>query len=143
MTAAPGPSRGALIAGFATIYLVWGSTYLGIRVAVESLPPFLMASFRFLVAGGALLAWLRLRGEPWPTFAQWRVNAIIGIFLLLGGNGGVTWAEQFVPSGITALIIALILAVLLWKAVNRSPGVLGPRDRKAPFDQDTDGDANP
>ena len=107
MTAAPGPSRGALIAGFATIYLVWGSTYLGIRVAVESLPPFLMASFRFLVAGGALLAWLRLRGQPWPTLEQWRVNAIIGIFLLLGGNGGVTWAEQFVPSGITALIIGV------------------------------------
>jgi drug/metabolite transporter (DMT)-like permease len=107
VTAASGPSRGALIAGFATIYLVWGSTYLGIRVAVESLPPFLMASFRFLVAGGVLLAWLRLRGEPWPTREQWRVNAIIGLFLLLGGNGGVTWAEQFVPSGITALIIGV------------------------------------
>ena len=107
MSASPAPSRAALIAGFATIYLVWGSTYLGIRVAVESLPPFLMASFRFLVAGGALLAWLRLRGEPWPTLEQWRVNAIIGLFLLLGGNGGVTWAEQFVPSGITALIIGV------------------------------------
>lgn len=107
MTAVPGPSRAALIAGFTTIYLVWGSTYLGIRVAVESLPPFLMASFRFLVAGGLLLAWVRLRGEPWPTPAQWRANAIIGVFLLLGGNGGVTWAEQFVPSGITALIIGV------------------------------------
>jgi drug/metabolite transporter (DMT)-like permease len=124
----PPPSRAALAAGFATIYLVWGSTYLGIRIAVESLPPFLMASGRFLVAGGLLLGWLRLRGGPWPTAEQWRVNGIIGLFLLLGGNGGVTWAEQFVPSGVTALIIGIgplfvVLTEWAWPGGKRPPAL--------------------
>jgi len=101
------PSRTALILAFATIYLIWGSTYLGIRVAVETMPPFLMAGVRFLVAGGVLLAFLKFRGAPWPTAQQWRVNAIIGTFLLLGGNGLVVWAEQTIPSGITALLIGV------------------------------------
>ena len=102
----PGTRR-RIIAAFATIYLVWGSTYLGIRVAVETMPPFLMAAARFLLAGGALFAFLRLRGAPWPTARQWRANAVIGTFLLLGGNGAVVWAEQFVPSGLTALLIGV------------------------------------
>lgn len=101
------PSRTALILAFAAIYLIWGSTYLGIRVAVESMPPFLMAGARFLIAGGLLFAFLKLRGAPWPTAYQWRANAIIGIFLLLGGNGLVVWAEQTIPSGITALLIGV------------------------------------
>jgi drug/metabolite transporter (DMT)-like permease len=101
------PSRSALILAFTTIYLVWGSTYLGIRVAVETMPPFLMAGMRFLIAGALLLALLKFRGAPWPTAAQWRANAIIGTFLLLGGNGLVVWAEQFIPSGITALLIGV------------------------------------
>ena len=101
------PSRVALILAFASIYLIWGSTYLGIRVAIETMPPFLMAGARFLIAGGVLLAVLTLRGAPAPTARQWRTNAIIGTFLLLGGNGLVAWAEQFVPSGVTALIIGV------------------------------------
>jgi drug/metabolite transporter (DMT)-like permease len=101
------PTRTALILAFTAIYLIWGSTYLGIRVAVESMPPFLMASARFLIAGGLLLAFLKLRGAAWPTGYQWRVNAISGTFLLLGGNGAVVWAEQFIPSGITALLIGI------------------------------------
>ena len=101
------PSRSALLTAFAAIYLIWGSTYLGIRVAVESMPPFAMAAARFLAAGGLLFAYLRLRGAPAPTRAQWRVNAIIGTFLLLGGNGLVAWAELSVPSGITALLIGV------------------------------------
>lgn len=101
------PSRAAIIAAFTTIYLVWGSTYLGIRVAVQTMPPFLMAASRFLVAGSALLVYLRLRGTPAPTFRQWRINALIGTFLLLGGNGAVAWAAQHVPSGITALLIGI------------------------------------
>lgn len=101
------PSRTALLVAFAVIYVVWGSTYLGIRVAVETMPPFLMASVRFLIAGGLLLAFLRFRGAPWPTAYQWRVNATSGVFLLLGGNGAVVWAEQFLPSGITALLIGI------------------------------------
>lgn len=101
------PSRSALILAFAAIYLIWGSTYLGIRVAVETMPPFLMAAARFLIAGALLFAFLKLRGAPWPTARQWRVNAAIGFFLLLGGNGSVVWAEQWVPSGIAALTIGI------------------------------------
>jgi len=98
---------GALIA----IYLAWGSTYLAIHFAVESIPPFLMTGVRFLVAGLILYVWRRLAGDAAPTRAQWRSGAIIGNFLLVGGIGGVTWAEQYVPSGIAALIIA---ATPLW-----------------------------
>jgi drug/metabolite transporter (DMT)-like permease len=104
---AQAPSRTALTLGFAAIYLVWGSTYLGIRVAVESMPPFLMASARFVVAGGLLFTVLKLRGAPWPTATQWRANAVVGTFLLMGGNGLVVWAEQTIPSGITALLIGI------------------------------------
>lgn len=102
-----GPSRGALVLAFATIYVLWGSTYLGIRVAIETMPPFLMASVRFLLAGSILFAVLRARGLPWPDARQWRANAIIGILLLLGGNGLVVWAELTIPSGITALLIGI------------------------------------
>jgi drug/metabolite transporter (DMT)-like permease len=101
------PSRTAFIFAFASIYIIWGSTYLGIRVAVESMPPFLMAGTRFLVAGLLLFTFLKLRGAPWPTVKQWRINAVIGTLLLLGGNGSVVWAEQYVPSGITALLIGV------------------------------------
>jgi drug/metabolite transporter (DMT)-like permease len=98
--------RGLIIAAFATVYLVWGSTYLGIRFAVETLPPFLMGGTRFLLAGTLLYAGLRCTGTPAPNLASWR-NAAIAALLLLGiGNGGVNWAEQKVPSGLTALIIA-------------------------------------
>ena len=100
-------SRTATILALTTIYLVWGSTYLAIRVAVETMPPFAMASVRFLIAGAALLLFLPLRGAAKPTASQWRDNAIIGTLLLLGGNGLVVWAEQFIPSGIAALIIGV------------------------------------
>jgi len=111
------PSRAAISAGLATIYLVWGSTYLAIRVAVETMPPFLMAAARFLLAGAALITFLKLRGAPWPTARQWRLNALIGTLLLLGGNGTVVWAEQFVPSGLTALLIGigpLFIVLIEW-----------------------------
>ncbi len=101
------PTRAALILAFAAIYLIWGSTYLGIRVAVETMPPFLMAGARFIFAGVLLFTFLKLRGAPWPTAEQWRANAIIGTFLLLGGNGLVAWAEQVIPSGVTALLIGV------------------------------------
>lgn len=101
----PSPSRTSLVLGFLCVYLVWGSTYLGIRVAVGSIPPFLMAAARFFIAGVFLLAILRGRGRPWPNGAQLRDAAIVGTFLLLGGNGAVAWAAQFTPSGLTALII--------------------------------------
>jgi drug/metabolite transporter (DMT)-like permease len=87
------------------VYVVWGSTYLAIRFAVESIPPFLMVATRFLVAGSILYAWRRRRGDPPPTRKQWLAAAVVGILLLVAGNGSVVWAEQWVPSGITALIV--------------------------------------
>ncbi len=96
------------------LYIAWGSTYLAIRLAVETIPPFFMAGTRFLVAGLIVYTWRRLAGDPKPTPAQWRNAAIVGVFLLVGGNGGITWAEQHVPSGITALIVA---AMPLWVAL--------------------------
>jgi len=87
------------------VYIAWGSTYLAIRFAVETIPPFLMAGFRFLVAGAILYTWRRVAGDPTPTRIQWRSASIVGLLLLLGGNGGVVWAEQRVASGIAALIV--------------------------------------
>ena len=102
---------------FLAIYLIWGSTYLAIRFAIETLPPFLMAGTRFLIAGAVLYAWMRLHGVPRPQGFQWRNTAIVGALLLLGGNGGVVWAEQIVPSGLAAVLIAtspLWMALLGW-----------------------------
>jgi drug/metabolite transporter (DMT)-like permease len=104
---APAPARTALVLAFSAIYLIWGSTYLGMRVAVQTMPPLVMAGARFLIAGAILFTVLRIRGTPSPTRSQWRINTIIGGFLLLGGNGCVAWAEQFVPSGLTALLIGV------------------------------------
>ena len=87
------------------LYIVWGSTYLGIRFAVETIPPFLHASLRFLISGAILYIWRRAAGDPAPTLGNWKSTAIVGAALLLGGNGLVAWAEQTVPSGIAALMI--------------------------------------
>lgn len=96
-----------LLTAFAAVYVIWGSTYLAILWSIETMPPFLMAGVRFLVAGGALYAWAAWRGAPRPTLRDWKHAAVIGGLLLLGGNGGVVWAEEFgVASGLTALIIA-------------------------------------
>jgi drug/metabolite transporter (DMT)-like permease len=108
------PSRGKLVLGFAAVYLLWGSTYLAIRFAVESFPPFVMAGTRHLTAGLLLFAWLRANGVALPERRHWKSAAIIGALLLLGGNGLVSWAEQRVPSGLAALIIA---SVPIWMAV--------------------------
>jgi drug/metabolite transporter (DMT)-like permease len=92
---------------FAAIYLIWGSTYLAIRFAIETLPPFSMAAVRFTVAGGILYAIARPRSER-PTKVNWISAGVVGTLLLAGGNGGVVWAEQWVPSGLTALIVATV-----------------------------------
>ncbi len=97
-----------VLIAFLAVYVIWGSTYLAIWYAVETIPPFLMAGSRFLCAGVILYVWLRLRGSPRPTMSQWASASVIGFFLLLVGNGGVSWAEKSVPSGITALIIAIV-----------------------------------
>jgi drug/metabolite transporter (DMT)-like permease len=94
-----------------SVYIVWGSTYLAIRFAVQTMPPFLMAATRFLMAGAALFVFRRARGDAAPSDREWRSAAIIGLLLLLGGNGGVVWAEQRVNSGHAALVIG---ATPLW-----------------------------
>lgn len=101
---------------FAAVYLIWGSTYLTIRIGIETLPPMLMASARFLIAGAILFVVARRPGARRErlTWRQWRSAAIIGGCLLLGGNGIVTWGEQYVHSGLVALIVA---TVPLWMAV--------------------------
>jgi drug/metabolite transporter (DMT)-like permease len=88
------------------LYIVWGSTYLAIRFAVETIPPFTHAALRFLISGAILYAWRRMAGDPAPTAGNWKSTAIVGTALLLGGNGLVAWAEQSVPSGIAALMIS-------------------------------------
>ena len=109
--------RSLLIVAFATVYIIWGSTYLAIRMAVETLPPFLLAAARFLIAGSMMFAWLRLRGVAMPSRIQWRHAAIAGVLMLLGGNGLVVWAEQEVSSSLAALMVALTpvwFALLDW-----------------------------
>jgi drug/metabolite transporter (DMT)-like permease len=101
------PAR--LLLAFAAVYLVWGSTYLAIRFAVETLPPLLMAGARFIIAGAILLLWARLReGFRSPSRREWLTGLVGGALLLLGGNGAVVWAEQRVPSGIAALLVAIV-----------------------------------
>ena len=103
-----GPAGWQVVAAFCAVYAVWGATYLGIRYAVTSIPPFLMAGSRSVVAGLLLYGFGRVRGAFTPTKLQWRDAAIAGGLLLTVGNGGVTWAEQVVPSGVTALVVALV-----------------------------------
>jgi drug/metabolite transporter (DMT)-like permease len=107
--AASRPSAIKLALAFACIYVIWGSTYLAIRFAIETIPPLLMAGTRFLTAGILLYAWTLLRGEARRlTRAQWGAAALLGTLFFLGGNGGVSWAEQRVPSGVTALMVATV-----------------------------------
>jgi len=106
--------RWRIALAFLSIYTIWGSTYLAIRFAIETFPPFLMAAVRFLIAGGVLYAWTRLRGAPSPTRANWKAATIVGGLLLLGGNGGVTRAELVIPSSLTAV---LITTVPIWMAL--------------------------
>src|SRR5256885_6607150 len=106
-------SPAAVAAALATVYLVWGSTYLAIRVTDRTMPPLLMSSVRFLIAGTALYAFAS-RGQARPTLRQWGSAAIVGAALLLIGNGGVAWAETRLESGLAALMVAIIP---LWVAL--------------------------
>jgi drug/metabolite transporter (DMT)-like permease len=125
------PSRAKVGTAFAAVYLIWGSTYLAIRFAIETIPPFLMAGARFLIAGALLFVWVRSRGAPKPTRSQWIAALVVGGLLLAGGNGGVVWAEQRVPSGITALLVATVplwMVLLDWLrpgGARPGPGVVG------------------
>src|SRR3954469_1819857 len=120
----PRASGTSLVLAFACIYVLWGSTYLAIRVAVETLPPFLMAGTRFLLAGAFLYLLGVRQGSPRPTARQWRNATVAGIPLFVMGNGGVSWAEQTFPSGLAALVVATLPAWLLlfdW-AIGGPPG---------------------
>ena len=111
------PSRANVIAAFAALYTIWGSTYLAIRYAVTTIPPFLMGGSRFVLAGAFLYGWTRLRGATAPTRSQWRAALVTGVLLLVGGNGAVIWSEQHVASGLVALIVAIVplwMVVLDW-----------------------------
>ncbi|MCA1564833.1 MAG: EamA family transporter [Acidobacteria bacterium] len=116
----PNRSPVLLIAAFAAIYIFWGSTYLAIKYAIETLPPFLMAGARFVLAGSILIAWARFSKdyEP-PQPAHWRTSMIVGTLLLLGGNGGVVFAERHLTSSLAALLVAtepfwIVLLSWLW-----------------------------
>ncbi len=102
------PSKTAVVAAFAAIYVIWGSTYLGILYAIESIPPFMMAATRFLVAGGLLLAWCLAKGERLPPKASVVKIALSGLLMLFIGNGAVTWVEQYLPSGLAAIVVATV-----------------------------------
>lgn len=106
--------RALLMAAFGIVYVVWGSTYLAIRFAVETLPPFTMAGLRFFTAGLILVAWTRFRGVERPTMVHWRTAAIISGLMLVAGNGVLAWAEKTVPSGVAALLVAF---VPLWMVI--------------------------
>jgi drug/metabolite transporter (DMT)-like permease len=114
--AAP-PRQIALLAAFAALYIIWGSTYLGIRFAIDTIPPLLMAGTRFLMAGLIMHMIARWQGAPRASLAEWRTSLIVGACLLLGGNGGVTLAEQYVSSGLASVMVATVpiyIALLAW-----------------------------
>ncbi len=109
-----------LIAAFAAVYIFWGSTYLAIKYAIETLPPFLMAGSRFLFAGSILYIWARFSKDyEKPSFKHWRTSFIVGTLLLLGGNGGVVLAQHYISSSLAALLVAtepfwIVLLSWLW-----------------------------
>jgi len=113
-----------LILAFASIYIIWGTTYMAMSIAVSTIPPFVIAGSRFLIAGLGLMIFLRCRGVALPTVSQWKWAALIGCLLMIGGNGLVMWGIQRLPSGICAVIIAtmpLWMTMFDWSFFN------GPR----------------
>jgi drug/metabolite transporter (DMT)-like permease len=102
------PSRAKIVLAFGAIYIIWGSTYLAIRFAVQTIPPFWMAGARFLLAGSILYTFMRSRGTPPPLQKHWLAAAAVGALLLVGGHGSLVWAEQRVPSGLAATLVAVI-----------------------------------
>jgi drug/metabolite transporter (DMT)-like permease len=115
------PLSGLLLLCLAATWLVWGSTYLAIKFALLSFPPFFQMGTRFLVAGAVLMAWMRWRGAPWPDARQWRNALAVGALMLGGGMGGTAYAEQTVGSGLVVAFIAIV--PLMIAALNRLYGV--------------------
>src|SRR5271170_3627820 len=100
------------------VYIIWGTTYFAIKVGIEGAAPFFLVGTRFVVAGGLLLAWQVIRGQPMPAARQWRGAALVGFLLLVVGNGGVAVAEHSVSSGATVALISIMpLGTALWSGV--------------------------
>ncbi|MBU2604041.1 MAG: EamA family transporter [Actinobacteria bacterium] len=122
------PSRSHVVAAFAIIYLVWGTTFLGIHYAIETLPPFFMGSVRYLIAGAALYGWAHFRKASRPSAHQWKTAFIAGAFFMLIGQGGVAWGQQSVPSGVAAVLVGTIpmwILLLEWiRPGGRRPGLV-------------------
>jgi drug/metabolite transporter (DMT)-like permease len=108
VTTSARPARWKILLAFSLIYFVWGSTYLAIRIGVREIPPFLMAGMRFTAAGVAMLAWMRIAGAPVPTLREWRGATLLGTLMFLIDYACLFWAEQRVPSGVAAVILAMI-----------------------------------
>src|SRR5947209_12615970 len=106
------PPSWQILLAFAIIYFVWGSTFLAIRVGVREVPPLLFAAMRFFVAGAALCGWLIAKGERWPTRAEWISSSALGFVIFVLDYGCLFWAEQRVPSGIAAVLLAMIPAFI-------------------------------
>jgi drug/metabolite transporter (DMT)-like permease len=102
------PPAWKVLLAFAIIYCIWGSTFLAIRIGVREVPPFLLAAMRFLTAGAVLYGWLRARGTPSPSAREWRSALLLAVLIFVTDYGLVFWAEQRVPSGITAVMLATI-----------------------------------
>jgi len=122
-----GPPTSLVIAAFAAVYLMWGSTYLAIRFAIETLPPLVMGGVRFFVAGVILYVAARWFTGIRPTTRHWRDAAIVGCFLVVGGNGGVTLAERTVPSSVAALVVAITplwMVLADWMRGGQRPGMI-------------------
>src|SRR5689334_13479512 len=122
-TTTDAPTSSRVLVALLAVYVLWGSTYYAIAIAVHTLPPILLAGMRFVVAGGVLYSVLRLRGAPAPTAVQWRNALVSGALLFGGGNGFVVLAERTVPSGLTSLVIAStpIVGVLMSVAWGERP----------------------
>jgi len=127
-------SPALLGAGLATVYVVWGTTYLGIRLGVETIPPFFLSGLRYTLAGAVLFAWVALRGglkAGWPTRRQWLSAVLTGTGLVAFGNGALSWGEQYLPSGPAAIFIATVplwmtvLARIFQKEPIRLPSAVG------------------
>lgn len=102
------PAKLLVIAAFAALFIVWGSTYLGILIAIKSIPPFFMLGTRFFVAGIILYIWCLIKGEKAPSLKLFGTIGVGGILMLFMGNGAVTWAEQYVPTGLAAIVVATV-----------------------------------
>ncbi len=107
-------SKGLIIAAFAAIYIIWGSTYTAVLIAIRDIPPLFMGGLRFTIAGGLLLAFARLKGEPLPPLTSLKKISVAGALMLFIGTGSVAWVEQYIPSGLAAIVVA---AVPIWFVV--------------------------